>query len=112
MGMYTEMRSATHIYELRHTKIFREQCVVHDYFLKFDVFKVCRLSKMVCRQTTSLAVNPVAETQKPFAFHPPPPGRKPRVKKEDIQVGLRVLVSTFARILVSHPLPKFISKIS
>ena len=34
---HTQMRSATHIYELRHAKIFQEQCVVHGCFLKFDV---------------------------------------------------------------------------
>ena len=50
------MRSETHICELRHTKIFQEQCVVLHIFLKFDVFKVCCLSKMVYGQQTDVVI--------------------------------------------------------
>ena len=34
------MRSATHVYELQHTK---EHCVIHGFYLKFDLLKVCHI---------------------------------------------------------------------
>jgi hypothetical protein len=51
---HTQMKSATHIYGLRHIKNFQEQCVVHSYFLViWCVYRVPFNEKLIYGQILS-----------------------------------------------------------